>query len=291
MTFQNLILTLQNFWAERSCAVMQSYDLECGAGTFNPATFLRVIGPEPWSAAYVEASRRPKDGRYGENPNRLQHYFQFQVILKPAPQNSQELYLESLAAIGVDPACHDIRFVEDDWESPTLGAWGLGWEVWLNGMEVTQFTYFQQIGGVDLAPASLELTYGLERLCMYLQEKESVYELMWNDHLTYGQVYLQNEIEQSRFNFELSDPELLFRQFSDYEREAFRLADLGLVMPAYEYVMKSSHAFNLLDARGAISITERAAYIGRVRKLASAVARLFAAQREQMGYPLLRGGQ
>lgn len=291
MTFQNLILTLQNFWAERGCAVMQSYDLECGAGTFNPATFLRVIGPEPWSAAYVEASRRPKDGRYGENPNRLQHYFQFQVILKPAPQNSQELYLESLAAIGVDPACHDIRFVEDDWESPTLGAWGLGWEVWLNGMEVTQFTYFQQIGGVDLSPASLELTYGLERLCMYLQEKESVYDLMWNDRLTYGQVYLQNEIEQSRFNFELSDPELLFRQFSDYEREAFRLADLGLVMPAYEYVMKSSHAFNLLDARGAISITERAAYIGRVRKLASAVARLFAAQREEMGYPLLQGGQ
>lgn len=291
MTFQNLILTLQNFWAQKGCAVVQSYDIECGAGTFNPSTFLRVIGPEPWHAAYVEASRRPKDGRYGENPNRLQHYFQFQVIMKPAPENSQELYLESLAAIGVDPAKHDIRFVEDDWESPTLGAWGLGWEVWLNGMEVTQFTYFQQIGGVDLYPASLELTYGLERLCMYLQEKESVYDLMWNDHVTYGQIYHNNEVEQSRFNFELSDPELLLRQFSDYEREAFRLADLGLVMPAYDYVMKSSHAFNLLDARGAISITERAAYIGRVRKLASAVARLYAAQRESMGYPLMQGGK
>lgn len=291
MTFQNLILTLQNFWAERGCAVMQSYDIECGAGTFNPSTFLRVIGPEPWHAAYVEASRRPKDGRYGENPNRLQHYFQFQVIMKPAPYNAQELYLESLAAIGVDPKKHDIRFVEDDWESPTLGAWGLGWEVWLNGMEVTQFTYFQQIGGVDLAPASLELTYGLERLCMYLQEKESVYDLMWNDRVTYGQVYRHNEVEQSRFNFELSDPELLLRQFSDYEREAFRLVELGLVMPAYDYVMKSSHAFNLLDARGAISITERAAYIGRVRKLASAVARLYAAQREEMEYPLMQGGK
>ena len=290
MTFQNLILTLQNFWAQRGCAVMQPYDIECGAGTFNPSTFLRVIGPEPWKAAYVEASRRPKDGRYGENPNRLQHYFQFQVIMKPAPDNSQELYLESLAAIGVDPAKHDIRFVEDDWESPTLGAWGLGWEVWLNGMEVTQFTYFQQIGGVDLKPASLELTYGLERLCMYLQEKESVYDLMWNGEVTYGQIYLNNEIEQSRFNFELSDPSLLLQQFSDYEKEAFRLAELGLVMPAYDYVMKSSHAFNLLDARGAISITERAAYIGRVRKLASAVARLYAAQREEMGYPLMQGG-
>lgn len=291
MTFQNLILTLQNFWAERGCAVMQSYDIECGAGTFNPSTFLRVIGPEPWSTAYVEASRRPKDGRYGENPNRLQHYFQFQVIMKPAPDNAQELYLESLAAIGVDPKKHDIRFVEDDWESPTLGAWGLGWEVWLNGMEVTQFTYFQQIGGVDLAPASLELTYGLERLCMYLQEKESVYDLMWNDQVTYGQIYQHNEVEQSRLNFELSDPELLLRQFSDYEREAFRLAELGLVMPAYDYVMKGSHTFNLLDARRAISITERAAYIGRVRKLASAVARLYAAQREAMGYPLMQGGK
>ncbi len=287
MTFQNLILTLQNFWAGKGCVIEQSYDIECGAGTFNPATFLRVIGPEPWNTAYVEASRRPKDGRYGENPNRLQRYFQFQVILKPSPEGVQELYLQSLAALGVNPAEHDIRFVEDDWESPTLGAWGLGWEVWLNGMEVTQFTYFQQIGGVDLAPTSVEITYGLERLCMYLQGKESVYDLMWNDKVTYGQIYLQNEIEQSRFNFEQSDSALLLRHFSEYEQEAFRLADMGLMMPAYDYVMKSSHTFNLLDARGAISITERAAYIGRVRKLASAVARLYAAQREEMGYPML----
>lgn len=288
MTFQNLILTLQNFWDSRGCVIEQSYDIECGAGTFNPATFLRVIGPEPWSTAYVEASRRPKDGRYGENPNRLQHYYQFQVILKPSPENVQELYLESLEAIGVNPQEHDIRFVEDDWESPTLGAWGLGWEVWLNGMEVTQFTYFQQIGGVDLAPTSVELTYGLERLCMYLQEKESVYDLLWNDTVTYGQIYHQNEIEQSRFNFEESNPELLLRNFTEYENEAFRLVDMGLMMPAYDYVMKSSHAFNMLDARGAISITERAAYIGRVRKLASAVAHLYAKQREEMGYPMLK---
>lgn len=286
MTFQNLILTLQNFWAQRGCVIDQSYDIECGAGTFNPSTFLRVIGPEPWSTAYVEASRRPKDGRYGKNPNRLQRYFQFQVILKPAPNNPQELYLESLAALGINQEEHDIRFVEDDWESPTLGAWGLGWEVWLNGMEVTQFTYFQQIGGVDLVPASVELTYGLERLCMYIQGKESVYDLMWNDNVTYGQIWHQNEIDQSRYNFEESDPEQLLRHFADYEREAFRLADKGLMMPAYDYVMKSSHTFNLLDARGAISITERAAYIGRVRKLASAVARLYAGQREEIGYPL-----
>ncbi|MDR2504267.1 MAG: glycine--tRNA ligase subunit alpha [Deltaproteobacteria bacterium] len=289
MTFQNLILALQDFWGRKGCLIQQPYDIECGAGTFNPATFLRVIGPEPWRAAYVEPSRRPKDGRYGENPNRLQHYFQFQVILKPSPENAQELYLESLAALGLNQAAHDIRFVEDDWESPTLGAWGLGWEVWLNGMEVTQFTYFQQIGGVDLNPASVELTYGLERLCMYLQEKESVYDLQWNDTVTYGQIYHQNEAEQSRFNFESSDAQLLLRHFTDYEREAMRLADLGLVAPAYDYTMKSSHVFNLLDARGAISITERAAYIGRVRKLASAAARLYAAQRQELGYPLLSG--
>ncbi|MCL1889508.1 MAG: glycine--tRNA ligase subunit alpha [Desulfovibrionaceae bacterium] len=289
MTFQKLILNLQNFWASRGCVLQQPYDIECGAGTFNPATFLRVIGPEPWNAAYVEPSRRPKDGRYGENPNRLQHYFQFQVILKPSPADVQEQYLESLAALGIRAEEHDIRFVEDDWESPTLGAWGLGWEVWLNGMEVTQFTYFQQIGGVDLAPASVELTYGLERLCMYLQEKESVYDLAWNEEVSYGQIYQRNEVEQSRFNFAASDPELLLRHFADYEREAARLADLGLIMPAYDYTMKSSHTFNLLDARGAISITERAAYIGRVRKLASLVAGLYAEQRKELGYPLLGG--
>lgn len=287
MTFQNLILALQNFWGSRGCAIQQPYDVECGAGTFNPATFLRVIGPEPWSAAYVEPSRRPKDGRYGENPNRLQHYFQFQVIIKPSPDSIQELYLDSLRAIGIDPAEHDIRFVEDDWESPTLGAWGLGWEVWLNGMEVSQFTYFQQIGGLDLKPVSVELTYGLERLCMYMQEKESVYDLQWNDSVTYGQIYHQNEVEQSTFNFECSNPQMLLRHFNDYEGEAKRLIECKLVMPAYDYTMKCSHTFNLLDARGAISITERAAYIGRVRALASSVAALYAEQRENMAYPMI----
>lgn len=280
MTFQNMILTLQNFWAEQGCLIAQPYDLECGAGTFNPATFLRVLGPEAWNAAYVENSRRPKDGRYGENPNRLQHYFQFQVILKPSPDKAQELYLQSLAALGIRREEHDIRFVEDDWESPTLGAWGLGWEVWLNGMEVTQFTYFQQIGGVDLRPVSLELTYGLERLCMYLQGRDSVYDLLWNEQVSYGRVYRQNEAEQSCFNFEEADTELLLRHFADYEREALRLADKGLLMPAYDYILKCSHTFNLLDARGAVSITERAAYIGRVRKLASAAARLYAGRAE-----------
>ncbi|MDR1241687.1 MAG: glycine--tRNA ligase subunit alpha [Deltaproteobacteria bacterium] len=287
MNFQNLILTLQAFWGGRGCSIQQPYDMECGAGTFNAATFLRVIGPEPWRAAYVEPSRRPKDGRYGENPNRLQQYFQFQVIMKPSPDNVQDLYLDSLAALGLDPAVHDIRFVEDDWESPTLGAWGLGWEVWLNGMEVTQFTYFQQIGGLDLAPVSVEITYGLERLAMYMQEKESVYALMWNDQVSYGQLFRQNEVEQSRFNFEYSDPELLLRHFADFEREAERMAALKLVMPAYDYTLKCSHTFNLLDARGAVSITERAAYIARVRNLASSVARLYAEQRAEMGYPLL----
>ncbi len=287
MYFQDVILTLQNFWAKRGCAVVQPFDVECGAGTFNPSTFLRVIGPEHWNTAYVEPSRRPTDGRYGENPNRLQHYFQFQVILKPSPENPQELYLESLAALGIDQSKHDIRFVEDDWESPTLGAWGLGWEVWLNGMEVTQFTYFQQVGGIDLAPISVELTYGLERLCMYLQEKESVYDLAWNEHVTYGQIYHQNEVEQSRFNFEISDKEILLRHFNDFEKEAHRLCGMGLLWPAYDHVMKSSHTFNLLDARGAISITERTGYIARVRALASAVAALYAAQRKDMGYPML----
>ena len=289
MHFQNVILTLQNFWASRGCVIQQSFDVECGAGTFNPATFLRVIGPEPWNVAYVEASRRPTDGRYGENPNRLQHYFQFQVVLKPSPDNVQEVYLESLRALGIDPASHDIRFVEDDWESPTLGAWGLGWEVWLNGMEVTQFTYFQQVGGIDLSPISVELTYGLERLCMYLQEKESVYDLTWNEHVTYGHIYHQNEVEQSRFNFELSDPDMLLRHFNDFERESLRLGEQGLLWPAYDYVMKASHTFNLLDAHGAISITERTGYIARVRNLASTVAKLYAGQRKDMGYPMLQG--
>ncbi len=287
MNFQNVILTLQNFWSERGCVIQQPFDVECGAGTFNPATFLRVIGPEPWNVAYVEPSRRPKDGRYGENPNRLQHYFQFQVILKPSPDNILELYLDSLRALGIDPSEHDIRFVEDDWESPTLGAWGLGWEVWLNGMEVTQFTYFQQVGGIDLFPTSVEITYGLERLCMYLQGKESVYELRWNDKVTYGHIYHQNEVEQSCFNFEKSNASLLLDHFKEFEGEALRLAELGLLWPAYDYVMKCSHTFNLLDARGAISITERTGYIGRVRNLAATVARLYAKQREEMGYPML----
>ena len=287
MYFQNVILTLQNYWAQRGCIIEQPFDVECGAGTFNPATFLRVIGPEPWNVAYVEPSRRPTDGRYGENPNRLQHYFQFQVILKPSPDNVLDLYLDSLRALGVDPAKHDIRFVEDDWESPTLGAWGLGWEVWLNGMEVTQFTYFQQVGGIDLAPVSAEITYGLERLCMYLQEKESVYDLAWSANVTYGQLYHQNEVEQSRYNFEESDPAMLLRHFSDFERSALSLTEKGLLWPAYDYTMKASHTFNLLDARGAISITERTGYIGRVRTLASAVARLYAEQRKTLGYPLL----
>ena len=287
MHFQDLIMTLQNFWAQKGCAIQQSYDVECGAGTFNPATFLRVIGPEPWNVAYVEASRRPTDGRYGENPNRLQHYFQFQVILKPSPENIQDLYIESLKALGINPQTHDLRFVEDDWESPTLGAWGLGWEVWLNGMEVTQFTYFQQIGGIDLFPVSVELTYGLERLCMYLQDKESVYDLTWNDHITYGDIFHQNEVEQSTFNFEESNAPMLLQHFNDYEGEAKKLIEKKLLMPAYDCVMKSSHLFNLLDARGAISITERTGYIGRVRSLAAGVARLYAEQRETMGYPLL----
>jgi glycyl-tRNA synthetase alpha chain len=288
MNFQEVILKLQNFWADYGCAVDQAMDIECGAGTFNPSTFFRVIGPEPWKTAYVEPSRRPTDGRYGENPNRLQHYFQFQVILKPSPDDIQELYLQSLKEIGIDAAAHDIRFVEDDWESPTLGAWGLGWEVWLNGMEVTQFTYFQQVGGIDLKPVSVEITYGLERLCMYLQEKESVYDLMWNNEITYGDIYHQNEVEMSKYNFELSNADMLFDLFNKFEAECLKLCEEGLPWPAYDYCLKCSHAFNLLDARGAISITERATYIGRVRNVASKVARLYADQREEMGYPLLK---
>jgi len=288
MDFQNIILTLQNYWAAQGCVIEQPSGVECGAGTFNPSTFLRVLGPEPWRAAYVEPCRRPTDGRYGENPNRLQRYFQFQVILKPSPENVQDLYLASLEALGLRQKAHDIRFVEDDWESPTLGAWGLGWEVWLNGMEVSQFTYFQQCGGIDMKPVSVELTYGLERLTMYLQGVESVYDLRWNKHVTYGDIYHQNEVEQSRYNFEASDAEMLLASFTAFEKESQRLCEEKLPLPAYDYCLKCSHTFNLLDARGAISITERAGYIGRVRELAASVAKLYVAQREELGYPLLR---
>ena len=285
-TFQQVILTLQQFWGERGCVLLQPYDLEVGAGTSHTATFLRAIGPEPWNAAYVQPSRRPKDGRYGENPNRLQHYYQFQVALKPSPPNIQELYIDSLRALGLDPSQHDIRFVEDDWESPTLGAWGLGWEVWLDGMEVTQFTYFQEVGSIPCKPVLGEITYGAERLAMYLQGVENVYDLVWAPGIRYGDVYHQNEVEQSTYNFEHSNVEWLFRQFGDYESEAKRLIEAGLPLPGYEMVMKASHSFNLLDARGAISVTERAAYIGRVRALARLVAQAYYASREQRGFPM-----
>jgi glycyl-tRNA synthetase alpha chain len=286
--FQDVILRLQQFWGERGCALLQPYDMEVGAGTFHTATFLRAIGPEPWNAAYVQPSRRPKDGRYGENPNRLQHYYQYQVVLKPSPDDIQDQYLDSLRALGVDPTQHDIRFVEDDWESPTLGAWGLGWEVWLDGMEVTQFTYFQEVGSLVCKPVLGEITYGLERLTMYLQGVENVYDLVWTPGVTYGDVYHQNEVEQSKYNFEESDAKWLLGLFGDYEREAKRLMAAGLALPAYEMVMKCSHTFNLLDARGAISVTERAAYIGRVRALARAVAQAYYESRERLGFPLLR---
>ncbi|HYM30333.1 MAG TPA: glycine--tRNA ligase subunit alpha [Candidatus Cybelea sp.] len=271
LSFQDLILRLQGYWARQGCVILQPYDMEMGAGTFHPATTLRALGPEPWSAAYVQPSRRPKDGRYGENPNRLQHYYQFQVILKPSPDDIQELYLASLAELGITPRNHDLRFVEDDWESPTLGAWGLGWEVWCDGMEVSQFTYFQQVGGFDCKPVSGEITYGLERLAMYIQGKSSIFDLDYNGRgFTYGQVYHQAEREFSAYNFERADTELLFRHFADAEKECARLIEAGLALPAYDQCMKASHAFNLLDARGVISVTERAAYIGRVRALAKA---------------------
>jgi glycyl-tRNA synthetase alpha chain len=287
LTFQQLILQLNTFWDRQGCALLQPYDMEVGAGTFHTATFLRAIGPEPWNAAYVQPSRRPKDGRYGENPNRLQHYYQYQVALKPSPDDIQDRYLESLKSVGINPAEHDIRFVEDDWESPTLGAWGLGWEVWLDGMEVTQFTYFQEVGGLACKPVLGEITYGLERLAMYLQGKDSIFDLAWTDRMTYRDVYLQNEVEQSRYNFELADTAWLFRQFDDYEREAKRLLEENLPLPGYEMVMKCSHTFNLLDARGAISVTERAAYIGRVRALARQVAKSYYDARERLGFPML----
>jgi glycyl-tRNA synthetase alpha chain len=288
ITFQQLILRLNQYWDEHGCVLLQPYDMEMGAGTFHTATFLRAIGPEPWNAAYVQPSRRPKDGRYGENPNRLQHYYQYQVVMKPSPDALQDLYLGSLAALGVDPAANDIRFVEDDWESPTLGAWGLGWEVWLNGMEVTQFTYFQQVGGLDCKPVLGELTYGLERLAMYLQGKGNVFDLAWVDGVTYGDVYHQNEVEQSKYNFELANVEMLFDHFRQFEAEAKRLVDAELVLPAYEMVMKCSHVFNLLDARGAISVTERAAYIGRVRALARLIAQAYYVARDALGFPLCK---
>ena len=288
MTFQELILSLQQYWANQGCIIQQPYDLEKGAGTFHPATFLRVLGPEPWKVAYVEPSRRPTDGRYGENPNRLQHYYQFQVILKPSPMNIQELYLDSLKSFGIDPAKHDIRFVEDDWESPTLGAWGLGWEVWLDGMEITQFTYFQQAGGIDLKPVSGEITYGCERIAMYLQGVDNVYDLEWVKGIKYGDVHHQTEVEFSQYNFEEADKDMLFQLFGMYEKECMRLAEKELVFPAYDFVLKCSHAFNLLDARGAISVTERANYIGRVRNLAKLCAQGYVAQREKMGFPLLK---
>jgi glycyl-tRNA synthetase alpha chain len=286
LTFQQIILQLQNYWDAQGCALLQPYDMEVGAGTSHTATFLRALGPEPWKAAYVQPSRRPKDGRYGENPNRLQHYYQFQVVLKPAPSNILDLYLGSLKALGFDLTKNDIRFVEDDWENPTLGAWGLGWEVWLNGMEVTQFTYFQQVGGINCKPITGEITYGLERLAMYLQGVDNVYDLKWTNNLSYGDVYLQNEKEQSAYNFEHSDADFLFTAFSAHEKQAQYLMSQALALPAYEQVLKAAHSFNLLDARGAISVTERAAYIGRIRNLARSVAQSYLESRERLGFPM-----
>ncbi len=286
-SFQNLILKLQSFWAKKGCALLQPFDMEMGAGTFHPATFLRAIGPEPWNSAYVQPSRRPTDGRYGENPNRLQHYYQFQVLLKPSPKDIQDLYLESLTHIGLDFNVHDVRFVEDNWESPTLGAWGLGWEVWLNGMEVSQFTYFQQVGGLSCKPVSGELTYGLERLAMYLQGVDSVFDLVWVDGVSYGDVFHQNEVEQSKYNFEIADTEVLFRQFDEAEAMNAQLIEHSLPFPAYEQVMKASHLFNLLDARHAISVTDRARFIRRVRAMSQKVAQTYYDSREALGFPML----
>ncbi len=291
MYFQDIILTLERYWADYGCIIGQPYDVEVGAGTFNPHTFLRCLGPEPWKVAYVEPSRRPTDGRYGENPNRLQHYYQYQVLLKPSPDDVQDIYLASLERLGVKLAKHDVRFVEDDWESPTLGAWGLGWEVWLDGMEITQFTYFQQVGGLDLKPVSAELTYGLERIAMYIQEKDSLFDLAWAPGMSYGDVHHQTEVEWSKYNFELADTKVLTKLFADYEAECRRALEAGLIFPAYDYVLKCSHSFNLLDARGAISVTERTAYIGRVRDLARGCAEGFVADREARGFPLLKGAR
>jgi glycyl-tRNA synthetase alpha chain len=297
LTFQHLIMKLQSYWDEQGCALLQPYDMEVGAGTSHTATFLRALGPEPWRAAYVQPSRRPKDGRYGRNPNRMQHYYQYQVVLKPSPIDILDLYLGSLKALGLDLARNDVRFVEDDWENPTLGAWGLGWEVWLNGMEITQFTYFQQVGGLDCDPITGEITYGLERLAMYLQGKENVFDLVWTSskrdgvehELTYGDVYLQNEIEQSTYNFEQSNADELFKLFGLFESEAKRLLEAKLPLPGYEMILKAAHTFNLLDARGAISVTERAAYIGRIRTLSRLVAQAYYDSREALGFPMLAG--
>jgi len=286
MEFQKIILSLQKFWAKKGCLLLQPYDMEVGAGTFHPATLLKVLGPEPWKAAYVQPSRRPTDGRYGENPNRLQQHHQFQVILKPSPVDIQKQYLQSLKALGIDPLEHDIRFVEDDWESPTLGASGLGWEVWLDGMEVTQFTYFQMAGSIELSPISVELTYGLERICMYLQGIDNVYDLKWNQSIKYQEIFHQQEVEHSTYNFEQADVKMLFEFFSQYESESKRIIKENLVIPAYECCLKCSHIFNLLDARGAISVTERTGYIARIRKLARACAESYLNQRESMGFPL-----
>ncbi|ARD44321.1 glycine--tRNA ligase subunit alpha [Colwellia sp. PAMC 21821] len=291
-TFQGLILQLQDYWSRQGCVIVQPLDLEVGAGTFHPMTFLRSIGPEPMSSAYVQPCRRPTDGRYGENPNRLQHYYQFQVMLKPSPDNIQELYLDSLKEMGIDPLVHDIRFVEDNWESPTLGAWGLGWEIWLNGMEVSQFTYFQQVGGLECAPVTGEITYGLERLAMYIQNVDSIYDLVWADgpmgKVLYGDVFHQNEVEQSTYNFEHADVDALFKTFDQCEKDSQKLIEAGLALPAYEQVMKASHAFNLLDARHAISVTERQRYILRVRTLSKACAQAYYAKREELGFPLCK---
>ena len=294
-TFQQLVLNLQDYWDKKGCAILQPYDMEVGAGTSHTATFLRSLGPEPWRAAYVQPSRRPKDGRYGDNPNRLQHYYQFQVVLKPSPPDILELYLGCLEAVGFDLKKNDVRFVEDDWENPTLGAWGLGWEVWMNGMEITQFTYFQQVGGLDCKPITGEITYGLERLAMYLQGVDNVFDLVWTEweengvqrRLTYGDVYHQNEVEQSAYNFEHSDAATLFRQFADFEAAAKRLIEAQVALPAYEQVLKAAHTFNLLDARGAISVTERTGYVGRIRDLAKAVAKSYYESRERLGFPML----
>ena len=288
MTFQDIILSLSHHWAEYGCVIWQPYDVEKGAGTFNPATFLRCLGPEPWKAAYVEPSRRPADGRYGDNPNRTQLFYQFQVVIKPAPEDSQNIYLDSLRSLGIDLVGHDVRFVEDDWESPTLGATGLGWEVWLDGMEVTQYTYFQQVGSIDLEPVTLELTYGLERIAMFIQQTDNIFDLVWADGITYGEMRHADEVQFSRYNFEEADTKLLARMFQMCEAEAKRLLDRDLVLPAYDYVMKCSHLFNLLDARGAISVTERTGYIARIRKLARLAAKAYLAHREGLGFPLLK---
>ena len=290
MNFQDMILTLQNYWSKQGCIMMQPYDVEKGAGTMNPNTFLRSLGPEPWKVCYVEPSRRPADGRYGENPNRLYQHHQFQVILKPSPDNIQELYLGSLKAIGIDPNEHDIRFVEDNWESTTVGAWGLGWEVWLDGMEITQFTYFQQVGGIECELETGEITYGLERLAMYIQEVDSVYDLKWNDEMTYGDIFKYAEYENSMYAFEECDADMLFNLFDIYEKEGLKLMEKGLVIPAYDYVLKCSHAFNTLDARGAVGVSQRASFIGRVRNMSRNVAAAFVKQREEMGFPLLKRG-